>query len=528
MSVAMPRANLLDRMITWFDPEQGLRRQQLRGYLAMTGGYTGARLDRRQTSRWFTVDGSANRIALPDLPKLRERSRDLLRNAPLAVGAVNTVCTNTVGTGLKVQPRIDRELLAGVFAGDEAAFDRWERDAERVFREWSDNETCDATRTQTFAELQELAFRSVLESGDVFVVRRMLDRRSVALATALQLIEADQVANPPGRRDDRTLAAGVELDALGAPAAYHILDAHPGDILPGQSQSRRFAIYGGRSGERQILHLYRQLRPGQARGVPYLAPVIETFKQLDRYTEAEIMAAVVASMFTVFVKSQSGLGAASPVLETGARKTDEDYKLGSGAILDLAPDEDVTIANPGRPNDSFDPFILAVLRQTGVALELPFEVLVKHFTASYSAARAALLEAWKFFRARRHWLAVKLCQPVYGWVIGEAVLRGRLIAPGFFDDPALRLAYLGAEWTGPAAGQIDPLKENQADKIAEAHGWKTAQEITAEKTGGDWERKCAQRSKEVRMAAAGGMAPPGMEPVAPAAASPDPDRPEPN
>ena len=75
------------------------------------GGYTGARKDRRQTSSWNTVDGSADNVTLPDLPELRQRSRDLLRNAPLACGAVSTVVTNVVGTGLKVQSHLDREVL---------------------------------------------------------------------------------------------------------------------------------------------------------------------------------------------------------------------------------------------------------------------------------------------------------------------------------------------------------------------------------------------------------------------------------
>jgi capsid protein len=56
-------------------------------------------------------------------------------------------------------------------------------------------------------------------------------------------------------------------------------------------------------------------------------------------------------------------------------------------------------------------------------VEIPFEILIKHFTASYSAAQAALVEAWKFFSARRSWMADKFCQPVYELVIAEAVAK---------------------------------------------------------------------------------------------------------
>lgn len=104
-------------------------------------------------------------------------------------------------------------------------------------------------------------------------------------------------------------------------------------------------------------------------------------------------------------------------------------------MIGLAPGEKVSSVDPGRPNAAFDPFVMAILRQIGVALEIPFELLVKHFTASYSAARAALLEAWKFFYTQRKWLADNFCQPVYEAWLTEAVLSGRVSAPGFFDDP---------------------------------------------------------------------------------------------
>jgi len=60
---------------------------------------------------------------------LRDRSRDLIRNAPLAAGAVNTVCTNVVGTGLKFQSGIN----SGARGMDEDEADAWESNTEREF-----------------------------------------------------------------------------------------------------------------------------------------------------------------------------------------------------------------------------------------------------------------------------------------------------------------------------------------------------------------------------------------------------------
>jgi lambda family phage portal protein len=252
------------------------------------------------------------------------------------------------------------------------------------------------------------------------------------------------------------------------------------------------------------------MRPDQARGIPYLSPVIETIKQLGDYGEAEIRAAVISAMFTVFVKPASleGAGDASLIGSNDAASNVDpgsEIALGNGAIVDLAPGEDVTFADPNRPNTAFDAFVTAMSRHIGVALELPYELLLKSFTASYSASRAALEMAWQMFRMRRSWLAWKFCQPVYEWVITEAVASGRLAAPGYFDDPVVREAWLGSDWIGPSRIQLDPYKEASADQIDLQMRTKTRAQIIMERTGGSFEAKHAQLVREQRLALADGM-----------------------
>ena len=490
--------NILDRAVRYFDPASARRRMQARMQMAVAGGgaYTGASKSRRSMSEWGTTSGSANADLLPDLPTLRDRSRDLVRNAPLAGGAINTVVTNVVGTGLTLQSRVDREALG---MGEEEA-SAWQRQTEREWRLWCETEECDITRTQNFYGLQDLVFRSTLESGDIFVLLPYSRRPGQVYGLRLQVIEADRVSNPNWRIDQPGLAGGVEMDEAGAPVAYHMLRSHPGDLTVKTRIWDRKLAYGEQTGRRAVLHLFRRTRPGQVRGEPYLAPVIETLKQLDRYTEAEIMAAVVSGLFTVFVHSEGpGLDPANQQAmgaETGAKSGDTDIKMAAGAIIDLGLDEKVDVANPGRPNTAFDPFVMAILRQVGVRLELPFEVLVKHFTASYSAARAALLEAWKFFRVRREWMAGVFCQPVYETWLAEAVARGRIAAPGFFDDPLVRMAYCGAQWQGDGPGAIDPLKEVMAVKERLDVGLTTLAKETAAYDGSDWQDNHEQQARE--------------------------------
>jgi lambda family phage portal protein len=513
--------NWIDKFIGYVNPLAGLRRLQARHQSAIASAYIGASKTRRQTKNWLTSGGDADADILPALTSLRERSRDLVRNTPLATGAINTKVTNVVGGGLRLHCRIDREYL-GLTDGQA---DEWESATQREFNLWAKSQDCSADRQGNFYELQDLVFRSTLENGDVFALLPLIPRQARPYSLAVKLIEADRVSNRDNKVDSQQLAGGIMRDSDGAPTHIQIQAGHPGNVRTDQRKWTDVAIFGAKTGRRNVLHIFRRIRIGQGRGVPDLAPVIETFKQIGTYSEAEIAAAVISGMFTVFVETEEGL---NPLDAEGASTIEEDsneIKLGQGAIIDLAPKEKVQFANPTRPNTAFDPFMMSILRQVGVALEIPLELLILHFTASYSASRAALEQAWKFFKSRRAWLSAKFCDPVYAEFLIEAVDLGRIVAPGFLDgDPAVREAYLGCIWIGPAKGHIQPLQEIQAEAEAVRLGSKSLDQVTAETTGEDWEHTHRQRVKEVSRRRADGLQDAASSaPAPPADLGKDPD-----
>jgi lambda family phage portal protein len=499
-------SNPLDSFISFVSPKWALHRALARKSLSLAlGGYTSVDPARRVMRNWRPTRGDADADINPALASLREASRDLVRNEPLA-GAVLAVKTGCViGPGLQCRASIDADFL-GLTENDA---DKWEDRVEREFELWSMSTRCDTSRCLNFYGLQDLVFRSSLENGDVFV---LLTNSDVAdpYTLSLQLVEADRVCNPDGVMDGPTLSSGVEKDEMsGDPVAYHIARFHPGAQRYGLSRVwDRVAAFAA-DGMPNVLHIYRALRVGQTRGVPDLAPVIELIHTLGNYRANEVEAAAISSAFTAFIKTPSGDGLASFASGSSNSGTPTgEYRMASGAILDLAPGEDVQFANPSRPNTAFAAFVTAVSEEIGSRLELPYEVLRMHFTASYSASRAALLQAWLFFRARRAWFASVFCQPVYEAWLTEAVALGRISAPGFFQDSAIRAAYCRADWIGPSMGALNPENEVNAAAVMEDRGWKTASENTAELTGGDWERKHRQRAKEQAWRVADGLAVP--------------------
>jgi lambda family phage portal protein len=263
-------------------------------------------------------------------------------------------------------------------------------------------------------------------------------------------------------------------------------------------------------------------RPEQYRGVPYLAQVIEPLLQTRRYTEAEITAAIVQSFFTAFVKTEAGTTEVPDfVNEVGGEGSQEvsrdpnEYEMGPGTMNILEPGEDVTFGSPTHPNTGFDTFMRALWEQVGACLEIPADLLLMSFNASYSASRAALLEAWKGFRMRRSWLTDDFCRPVYEIWLTEAVARGRISAPGFLTDPIIRQAYLGSEWIGPSQGQLDPTKEVQASVMKIQHGLSNHEAEAETLNGSQFSanvEKLAVENERLKRATGGNTAEPVQEP----------------
>lgn len=507
---------LIERGLSFIAPKVAQRmlhsRLQFEATAAMGrgfGGYLGARRDRAGTADWNPGGGSPAVDILPDLTMLRDRSRDQMRNAPVALGALNTDVLHVVGTGLSYTPTIDAKRL-GI---TEERAQEWMQDTKWRFKAWAESPDCDYRRQLDFYSLTELAYRTWKESGDCFVLTPIVQRNGQD-SLALQIHEADMISNPRGMQQSDTMQDGVELAPdTGIPVAVHISKNHPGDWR-GTNEWTRVPLRGEATDRRNVLHLLDIVRPGQVRGVPWIAPIIEPLKQLQKWSDNELNAAVVSSIFAVFMEMDPEAfqdlyddDSAGKIVSNAEKWSG---KLESGKVVNLLPGEKANMQTPGRPNPEFDPFWNAVVRQIGMALGMPVEVLTMHFQSSYTAARGALLMAWRSFTQRRDKMAKLFCQPVVELWLGNEVSAGRIACPGFFADTAIRAAWCAAIWTGDGPGSVDPLKEVTAAEKRVAMEISTLQSESIAFDGQDWEAKHRQRAKEVALQKRDGTAPAAM------------------
>lgn len=524
--------NVIDKAVEYLNPLAAVRRHQARLALdvlrkldVQNAGYSESGASRSKASMEGFTDVSRdprNDIGA-NLTILRQRSRSLYQNEPVARGAIDRLRVWGIGPGLHVTPEPNAAVL-GLSREEERSK---VAEIKARWHAWASSERCDAYGMLDIYTQQRLALSSWMQSGDVFATLPV-----VGDELRVRLIEADYCITPGDRQGvewQQRFVNGVELDATGRVDAYWFAKRHPLEMNYQEAQAMtRVPLRGAASGRRNVLQVFEPERPGYFRGVPYLAPVIEAFRQLQQYTRAEIAAALTSAIFTGVIYTETPnipLGESDPPLgassdNDGSIADDGSYQkpmLGSGNILQLTPGERMEMLASNRPNSNFGSFTEANARQIGAGINTPLDVLLLKYDSSYTASRAHNMAFVKWVMLVREILVRRYGQPIYEEWLTLEVLLGRIDLPGFLDDPFMRAAWLRAVWYGPAMGVLDPYKEAQAVKTLLEQRLTTRAQTTMEMFGREWDGIAddledeEQRLRDGNLAAAPPATPPSAE-----------------
>jgi lambda family phage portal protein len=462
----------IDSAIGLISPQAELRRLRARALISELRGYEGAKRGRR-TDGWRTSGASANAEALPSLPALRARSRDLVRNSPHATKALSELVSGVFGTGIRPV---------------------WGKSTRAAWKTWAEEE-CDAEGQLDFHGLQRLIGNCFFESGEVLVrfrIRRPEDGLRVPLQ--LQVLEPDFLdSSRMGVVEGNLVIGGVAFDRLGRRVGYWLFPEHPGEvaIVPKSLQSRFVPAT-------EVVHLYSKDRPGQVRGVPQCAPVILKHRDFADYQEAELMRKKIEACFAVFVRGDDdslSIGALKDAPAGSATGTPKSETLRPGMIKYLKGAEDVSFANP-TPSASGGQFESGMLHTMAAGWRLTYERMTGDFSkVNYSSARAGE-NLFRDYVEQVQWLTVipmLLRSVTTRWAV-TAKLAG-VIADGE-ERPT--------DWTTPRLRYVDPAKEIKADKEAMLGGLKSWREGLRER-GYDPDQVLAELIEERKAFAAAGL-----------------------
>jgi len=500
------KLNLLDRAIGAIDPARLTNRIRHRMTHAMIEeyGYPVGGSRNSSLKNYNPPANTADEDINDKLESIRGMSRDLYANSAIANASIKRIKTNVIGSGLKHRSKLNAAELG---LSDEDA-NVMAREIEREFGLWAESKYADITHTQNFYQLQALVTANMFLSGDVFVIFCNREDSDMPYNLRLKVVEADACKHPDDYLpfSESGIINGIQYDDDGRPETYHFIKASNSKL---NMHSSRFETVGidaftecAGINRKNVLHLFDRERPGQRRGLSILAPVIEQLKMITTLTKSELDAAVVTSFFTVFFTSDKP----EPIFDGVQEKVETDkngneskkyeMNLGHGSMFELDAGVKPEFANPNRPNQAFEPFFNALVKQISASISIPFEVVMQCFMSSYSASRAALLEAWKLFTVQRKFVEDEFCAPTKEAFMLEAVMSERIYAPGFLYDPRVRKAWCASTWNGPGQGMLNPVQETTASVMKIDNCMSTLDAETSATSGAHYEDNVEQIARE--------------------------------
>ena len=324
----------------------------------------------------------------------------------------------------------------------------------------------------------------------------------------IQLINAEDVRNPTGSivSKGNTQEDGIEYNQKGVAVAYHIYNHSTG-------QTVRVLKKGTRSGRIFVNHVKLG---ANRRGIGIIAPMITELMKLGDYEVLELQAAVVNAMYAVWVESPEGEGGL-PTLNGGIGDTVQSAETVSaeewmkdrkelnynegGLVVDALPGGyKVSSHDTKRPNVNFGNFMDQVKKNLTANIGIPISVVDKVFKNNYSASRGELILAWyeiekyRFNQSMTNDLVYRM------WLWGE-IQQSKILAPGFFQDEEIQYAWSNAKWIGNQRPDIDPLRSVKAHIEEQNRGFKTGKQITAERSGGDYDENLDRVKDELEKVA---------------------------
>lgn len=447
--------------------------------------YAGAIVS-RLTSDWMSTRASADAEIRNSLSKLRDRSREMVRNNPYAKQAKRTTQVNVVGSGIKLQSQVQQ-------VRGRKPSEAINRLIEEKWHLWTRAQYCDVAGRYSFHMMEWLATGALPESGEALfrIIRRPFGGSRVPLA--LEMIESDVLDEEyqgPTLAKLNEWRMGVEINKWGRPVRYAFLTRHPGDYwfqnAPQKGDKHVFLP------AEDVIHLFIPERPQQRRGVPWFHSVMADAHQLQGYEEAAVIRARAGASVMGFVTSPEG--------ELEGDDVEADRRISEfepGMWKYLEPGQNVSVPNISSPDQQYEMFVKNKVRRFASGFGCSYETLSRDFSeTNYSSSRLSLLEDREHWKVIQSYLIENFHNRVFREWLDLAVLAGELPFDDYYSRPE---RYDTPRWMARGWDWVDPLKEAKAYRQMEQAGYMTKAQIVA-KLGGDFFDNLTEFSREQQAA----------------------------
>ncbi len=406
---------------------------------SLRASFDSAKTTNDNKNHWANADGLSPNASVASYVRriLRNRSRYEIRNNSYLCGMLRTKANYVVGRGPRLQMLGGQSKESG-------------KQIEAAWRKWCRlTRFCGKLRTVVVAKYSD---------GEGFAVkttnRKLLSQFPVSLD--IRLYEADQIADPwwlIDNLDDERRIDGMRLDGNGETEAFFVLTTHPGSSAANYTDRGREGRWVPAG---QVIHLYREDRPGQRRGIPWITPSLPLFSILRRYTlavthNAEWVAEINAVMKSNTSMSRQEVAEVDMLLE---------IPWARNMLLTLPDGWEVQQLKAEQPTTTYPEFYKTVLNEACRCLEVPFNVAAANSSGyNYASGR---LDHQMFYQAtqiERADIEDMMVEPLF-----EDWLREYLAAKSGISASDIDITTYPHVWGWDEIPHIDPNKAAQADK----------------------------------------------------------------
>ena len=413
--------------------------------------------------------------------ELVSRSRVLYLESPIARACIDVLLRECVGAGLRYAPAEKSSYFAEY--GEITAFL-----STRLMRA-SELHLIESTRRLTFAQVQALVFRTILLSGDCFLIRlqdgTFCIKESDYCFTPPFLSEINGVAEYKGRK----VIDGVELDKYSRPIAYwfctNLWERKRVDMWT------RIEANDRDSGMPLVLHCAYFERPSQYRGLPLLAPVIEDLWSLRAYLTSETQMAIMQANMSLVITTHtnptanpfaalSDIDLDAPLVPEKKDEKPQEFSIApppmtsamlNGAVtktefiqpgqsIHLAEGEDVKTIAPTAPHSGLETFIRCVVEQIGSAVGIPSQILTARIDSNYASCKAAFAQLQHTVRLYRSMFIEAFLKPYFQDFAYQNITDEGLESDRYTPEEAALLLAAESVWLPSTASTIlEPQRE---------------------------------------------------------------------
>jgi len=440
--------------------------------------FTAAKIN-RLFADWNTSSVSASQEVRNAWITVVKRSRDRAHNDPYVSKFLTMLEQNVVGTGFL----LDVHALDPNGKHDVQA----EKTIEKAFKHWGKNpEYADMAGKLTWTDHQKRAIRTIARDGECLcrIVRGADNPYSFSLKWYdVRVLDIDK--NEPKLKNGNQIVMGVEINKWGKPIAYH---------LNFDSNNSTKSSYYGRDTERipakDIIHIGKAELEDQIRYMPWTTPILTRLQMLDKYEEAEMVAAREAACRGGFYEQSFGPNYNYSELDDEGRLLGD---LAPGFKEILPPGVQWKQHDPQHPVSAYGDFIRGVLKGIASGLGVAYNTMANDLeNVNFSSMRSGAIEEREYYKMIQQWLAEHFLNRVYSEWLKMFLSTGLSSLPiskyDKFNNPV---------WQGKRWQWVDPIKDAKMNETLNQLGVKSKQTIS-EELGYDYEKEKDRLTKETK------------------------------